>query len=306
MHIYTDINDLPHGAKHHVVVIGNFDGVHRGHMVLINKGCDIAVSLKANLAVLTFEPHPRHIFRPDDRPFRLTPPALKHELLRAAGIDTLYELKFDWDFAGQSAENFIRNILIRGLGAAHIIVGYDFRFGQMRQGTPEMIAHTGLPLTVVDPVKDKADIISSSAIRGAIRRGHIAKANDLLGWQWELRGKVEHGDKRGHDIGYPTANFDLDDTHIHPAYGVYAAHVQIEGEDIWRNAAINIGIRPMFETPKARVESFIFDFDQDIYGKTLRVRPVQFLRSEAKFETVEQLITQIDRDCEKIREILSP
>lgn len=304
MHIYTDINDLPDAAQHHVVIVGNFDGVHRGHVALINKGRDIAVSGKTNLAVLTFEPHPRTIFRPDERPFRLTPPELKREALRAVGVDTLYELPFNWDFASQSAEAFIRDILIRGLGAAHVIVGYDFRFGQMRKGTPDMIAATGMPLTIIDPVKDGSEKISSSAIRHALRRGDVDQANALLGWRWEMRGKVEHGDKRGRELGYPTANFILGEDQIHPAYGVYAAHVQIEGDDIWRGAAINIGIRPMFETEHARVESYIFDFDEEIYGKTLRVRPVQFLRGEAKFDTLDTLKAQIEQDCIQARKIL--
>ncbi len=304
MHIHTNITALPDSAKNHVVIIGNFDGVHRGHSALIDTAKTIAADLGAKIAVLTFEPHPRALFRPDERPFRLTTQAIKHERLKSCGVDTVFALNFDWGFASQSADDFINNILVNSLSAAHIIVGYDFRFGQMRKGAPDMIKAAGVPTTIIPAITDGAQVISSSAIRQAIRCGKIGAANALLDWDWEVRGQIEHGDRRGRELGYPTANFDLSDTHIHPAYGVYAARVQIQGEDMWRSAAINIGIRPMFETPKARIESYIFDFRGDIYGKTLRVRPVEHLRSEAKFDTLEALIAQMDKDCARAREIL--
>jgi riboflavin kinase/FMN adenylyltransferase len=219
-------------------------------------------------------------------------------------VDALYSLPFDWDFASQSAETFINKILIESLGAAHIVVGNDFGFGQLRKGSPKDIEAAGLPITAIEKITSgDAQVFSSSRVREALGTGHIAAANEILGWNWEMRGIVEKGDQRGRELGYPTANVKLGET-IHPAYGVYAARVQIEGEDIWREAATNIGIRPMFEVPLAQVESFIFDFDEEIYGKILRTRPVKRLRGEAKFNSLDELITQIAKDCARAREIL--
>ncbi len=310
MKIFNAVSDLPSYAKGAVVAIGNFDGVHLGHQALLAEARDLAKAQGRAFGVLTFEPHPRALFQPDAPPYRISTPELKASRLQAFGVEFLYALEFNWDFASQSAADFIRTILIDGLGAAHVVIGYDFKFGQMRKGTPSDIQVAGVAVTVIDAVADKDKAaFSSSRIRQLLRQGQIQEANHLLGWEWELRGTVVKGDQRGRELGYPTANFPLDDRMesalVHPAYGVYAGRVQIEGEDVWRNAAINIGIRPMFETPQARVESFILDFSGDIYGKILKVRPVQFLRSEAKFNSLEDLIAQMDRDCAQARGILS-
>lgn len=291
-------------AKGAAVVIGNFDGVHKGHQALLAQAAAVAQNMKAPLAVLTFEPHPRELFRPDEPPCRITPQNLKAERLEQAGVKVLFTKKFDWNFASLSAEDFIEKILKDELGAAHIIVGYDFHFGQMRKGTAEMIKQSGIPVTVIEEIKGQdGQEISSSRIRQYLRRGEIDKANALLGWDWEIRGEIVRGDQRGRELGYPTANMALGQT-LHPAYGVYAALARIEGESAWHPAAVNIGIRPMFEVPTAQVETFIFDFNREIYGKTLHVRPVARLRSEAKFSNVEDLKTQMAKDCEQAREIL--
>lgn len=304
MKLFDTYKDVPPTAKNSVVVIGNFDGVHRGHIALIEKAQAIAKDLGVNVSVLTFEPHPRKLFRPDDPPFRITPAPLKAWRLETNRIESLFSIGFDWDFASQSAEQFIQDILIDGLAAAHVVVGYNFRFGQLRKGDPAMIEAAGINTTIIDEVMEEgATKISSSQIRQALRHGRINEANKLLGWNWEVRGVVTKGDQRGRELGYPTANFALGDT-VHPCYGVYAARVQIEGENEWHGAAINIGIKPMFEVPLAEVESYIFDFDRDIYGKTIRVQPVQFLRGEAKFNSVDELIAQMDKDCMQAREIL--
>lgn len=295
MRIYQDITNLP-GC---VLAIGNFDGVHKGHQELLSRAKDLGEAL----AVLTFEPHPRRLFQPDEPPSRITPAPLKADRLKAAGVDQLITLNFDWDFASQSAESFIKNI-IRKINPAHVVVGYDFRFGQMRKGHPEMIAEAGMPLTIIEEVADDGDAkFSSSRIREAIRKGDIAQANEMLGWAWELRGEIIKGDQRGRELGYPTANMDLGEV-VHPAYGIYAVRAQIEGEEEWYNGAANIGIRPMFEVPTAQAETFIFDFDREIYGQTLRVRPVKRLRSEAKFDSLEALKTQMAEDCRQAREVL--
>lgn len=303
MQLITTLANAPRDA---VLVIGNFDGVHKGHQALIAQARQKADALGKPLGILSFEPHPRALFRPDDPPFRITSLALKAERLAAYGVDFIIALNFDWPFASQSAETFIENVLIKGLSPAHIMVGHDFRFGQLRKGTPEMITSAGLPLTLFDDVRDgQGTRYASSAVREALRLGEIQRANTMLGWEWVMQGEIRRGDRRGHEIGYPTANVGLGDT-LHPAYGVYATWVQIEGENDWRAAATNIGIRPMFELKEGQVEAYILDFpDRDIYGKTLRIKPVKRLRGEAKFDTLDALIRQIDADVAETRRILA-
>ena len=305
MKVFETHTEIPEDAKGSVVVIGNFDGVHQGHLALIQKAHEIAAEKNTKVSVLTFEPHPRKLFRPDDPPFRITPPVLKAWRMEEEGVDTLFLLPFNWDVASQKPEHFVQNVLQEGIAPAHVVVGYNFRFGQMRAGSKETIEAAGLPVSVVDEVKEKDGLqISSTQIRQALRHGHVEEANQLLGWEWEMRGVIIKGDQRGRKLGYPTANIPLGEEIVHPAYGVYAALVQIEGEEEWRPSAVNIGIKPMFKIERADVESHILDFDADIYGKVLRVRPVQFLRGEAKFDSLEELISQIEKDCLKVREIL--
>ncbi|MFP4314058.1 MAG: bifunctional riboflavin kinase/FAD synthetase [Alphaproteobacteria bacterium] len=304
MQIIKSLENFPRDLKNSVLAIGNFDGVHKGHCELLKKAQDIANAQKTAFGVLTFEPHPRKLFRPDDPPFRITPSALKLERLEKAGADFVCELHFDWDFASQSAEHFIQHILKDSLAAAHVVIGYDFCFGQLRKGTPQTIIEAGIDTIVLEKVCDDGQsALSSSRVRQALRHGKIREANDILGWQWEIRGEVKKGDQRGRDLGYPTANMGLGDC-VHPAYGVYAVQARLAGEKDWRNGAANIGIRPMFEVPTAQVETFIFDFEREIYGQTLCVRPVKKLRGEAKFNSLEELIAQMDKDCAEAREIL--
>ncbi len=296
-------DNLPVDAKGAVLVIGNFDGVHRGHRVLLNLANAIAQEKKIPLGVLTFEPHPRRLFRPDDPPFRLTPAPVKARLLEGCGVDLLFSLTFDWDFASQSAETFIDKVLKNGIAPSHIVIGDDFRFGQLRKGSADMLRETGFSVTALSKEQDGGAVISSSTIRQALAEGKIDEANHLLGWEWEIEGPVVKGDQRGRTLGFPTANVHLGET-LHPAYGVYAARVLIEGEWHWRAAAVNIGIRPMFELPLGQVEAHILDFDGDIYGKKLRVRPVKRLRGEARFENLDALVTQIRKDCAEARAVL--
>lgn len=289
-----------------VVAIGNFDGVHRGHQALLARAREIAAAQGLGFSILTFEPHPRVLFQPDEPPARITPRDIKFWRLGLSGAARVYALPFDWDFASQSAEGFIEKILKNGIGAAHVVVGGDFRFGQLRKGAPADIARAGIDVTVMDSVNDENGVaFSSSRVRAALRAGDMAGASALLGWNWEIRGAVMRGDRRGHELGYPTANMALGDT-IHPAYGVYAALVAVVDDvaEKWRPAAINIGIRPMFETKTAQVESHILDFSGDLYEKTLRVRPVKFLRGEAKFPSLDALKNQMAADCAAARQIL--
>jgi riboflavin kinase/FMN adenylyltransferase len=304
MMIFHSIDGLPETAKGAVIAIGNFDGVHRGHAELLGRAAALAKAKGVKLGVLTFEPHPRALLRPDDPPFRITPAGLKARRLAECGVELLFSLKFDWPFASQPPAQFIDRVLRHGIVPLHIVVGNDFRFGQLRKGAPDDLRVAGFEVTVLDMVADEGDDkFSSSRIRQLLRQGDIGAANEALGWEWEIAGEVVPGDRRGRTIGFPTANVHLGDT-LHPAYGVYAARVQVEGESEWRPAATNIGIRPMFELKVGQVETYIFDFDRDIYGGILRVRPVKRLRGEAKFDSLDTLVAQIRQDCEQARVIL--
>ncbi len=304
MDIYSDITQLPPHAKSAVVAIGNFDAVHRGHQQLLQSAADKARELSVPLAVMTFEPHPRRLFRPDDAPFRVTPAAVKYDRLIKAGANIVYTLPFDWDLAQLSAEQFIGDILQKYLSPSVVVVGHDFHFGHNRSGSVKFMQDNGinvLPVTLADD--GRHGIISATRIRGLIQGGHIAEANQLLGWPWEIRGVVERGDQRGRELGYPTANVPLGET-IHPSYGVYATWVQINGEATWHKAATNIGVRPMFAAPTALVEAHLLDYAGDLYGRTLRILPVQKLRDEMKFDSLPELISQIEDDCKQVRTLL--
>ena len=305
MIIYNDLIHVQDTAKGCVLVIGNFDGVHRGHQALLDRAREIAKANGLKVGVLTFEPHPRRLFQPDQPPARLTSPDMKAERLKNNNVDFLFSLPFDWGFASQSAEDFIQNILIDAINTSHVIIGYNFRFGQLRKGNADTIRDANINVETVDAIKDeKGETISSSRIRQLLRAGKNDQANKLLGWDWTVDGKIFRGDRRGHELGYPTANILLNDS-IHPAYGVYACLIQIEGEEEWLPAATNIGIRPMFEVPEGQVEAHILDFpDIDIYDKILRVRPIKRLRGEAKFDSLDDLIIQMAKDCDQTREIL--
>ena len=306
MKTVNSLNNIPDDCKGCVIAIGNFDGIHRGHQALLEKARSVGKEKGLQLGVLTFEPHPRRLFQPDQPPGRLTPASVKAQQLKQQGVDVLFALPFDWPFASQSAEEFVQNVLIDGLNAAHVVIGYDFRFGQLRKGSAETIEAVGITVDAIKQIEDdRNEIISSSRIRQLLRNGDIKQANELLGWEWEIQGTVFRGDRRGHELGYPTANLLLKDT-LHPAYGIYACRVQIEGEDGWHMAATNIGIRPMFEVAEGQVEAHILDFpDRDIYDKTIRVKLVERLRGEAKFNSVDDLVAQMEKDCAQARDILS-
>lgn len=304
MQVFDLSSPVPIDAQQAIVVIGNFDAVHLGHQFLLAEAKKIAEQKKLPLAVLTFEPHPRRLFRPDDAPFRITPIDVKLDKLQKHGVDIVYVCPFNWELAALSAQDFINQILKHKISPSEIIVGTDFHFGHNRTGNISTLQGAGFSVQCVDLKADShRGVISATRIRGAIQAGHMDDANELLGWDWEIRGAVVHGNKRGREIGYPTANVNLGET-IHPSYGVYATHVLIEGEDEWRMAATNIGIRPMFEVKTGLVEAHLLDYTGDLYDKIIRVRPVQKIRDEMKFNSINELIGQMDNDCIKIRGIL--
>jgi riboflavin kinase/FMN adenylyltransferase len=305
MDIFTDNDTISNSYKDSVIIIGNFDGMHQGHIALIKAAINDARANNKPVGLLTFEPHPRTLFQPNESPFRITPKGIKREKIENAGLDFLIELNFTRELAQKSADAFVQDILVNQIGAAHVFIGKDFRFGQNRSGSSDTIKSHGLSVTSVPIVNDAHhQKYSASQVRSNLRRGMITEANATLGWDWEVRGQVVHGDKRGREMGFPTANVPLAET-LHPAFGVYATFVQIDGDDTWYPAATNIGIRPMFETDNALVEAHILNYNSDLYGKELRIRPVQKIRDEVKYTSLEALIIQIEKDCDAIKHILS-
>lgn len=287
------------------VALGNFDGVHRGHQALLDRTVEQAKVLNAPVVALTFEPHPRRFFVPDTGPFRLTLPPAKLRLLEQYGVQAVLAQRFDETFAALSAEAFIDEVLLEGMGARHVVCGYDFTFGARRSGNVEMLRENGrkkgFGVTVLDPVTHEGEIYSSTRIREALRAGWVSEASELLGHSWEIEGVVELGDQRGRTIGFPTANVALGE-HLRPRFGVYAVRVLVDGQ--WRSAVANLGRRPTFGKLKENFEVHLFDFTGDLYGKALRVALIEFIRPEMKFGGLDQLKAQIAADREAARRLL--
>jgi riboflavin kinase/FMN adenylyltransferase len=291
------------------VALGNFDGVHRGHQTLLGRTGEHAKALGAPLVALTFEPHPRRFFVPDTGPFRLTLPPAKVRLLAQYGVQAVLAQRFDTAFAALSADAFIDEVLLKGLGARHVVCGYDFTFGARRSGNVEMLREQGkakgLGVTVLDPVMHEGEIYSSTRIREALRAGWASEAAELLGHPWEIEGPVELGDQRGRTIGFPTANVALGE-HLRPRFGVYAVRALVDGQNgsEWRDAVANLGRRPTFGKLQENFEVHLFDFAGDLYGKTLRVALIDFIRPEMKFTGLDQLKAQIAADGQAARQLL--
>lgn len=291
-------------AQNNVIVIGNLDGVHIGHQVLLKAGRAVADARGVPLTVLTFDPHPRVYFRPDTPPFLLTPDGLKGDLLRAYGADQVVTIPFDTHLAEMMPQVFMDDVLRGQLKATHVVVGSDFHFGHNRAGNIATLIQGNFIVTSVPLYTDHAGIaFSSTRIRATIQDGHIGDANAMLGWEWEIRGVVAHGDKRGRTLGYPTLNIDLGAT-ICPAHGIYAARVQVGGDETWYGSAVSLGTRPMFAVEKPLLEAHLFEFDRDVYGAPVRVHLVQKLRDEAKFGTLDDLVAQMKKDCDSARKLL--
>lgn len=309
MHVFSELSDLSSDLKGGVVAIGNFDGVHRGHQLLIGQATAEAAKQDRPTGILTFEPHPRRFFKPDDQPFGLTPTHNKAHHIEALGIDYMAVLEFTGDTAGMSAEEFIDDILIAGLGASHIVIGYDFCFGKGRKGTPELLrTHGGFEVTVIDPAATHDGIIySSTRIRDALRRGNPGQASALLGRPFEIEARVEPGQKLGRTIGFPTANLALGD-YLRPAIGIYAVRCGVvdeeTGDTSWFDGAGYYGDRPTVDGTGELFEAYLFDFNGDLYGRYLRVALIEYVREDKKFESIDALREQIAIDCQTARRIL--
>jgi riboflavin kinase/FMN adenylyltransferase len=306
METVTDTSDLAMHLRGASVAIGNFDGVHRGHQVLIKD----ARKAGQPVGVISFEPHPRRFFQPDAPPFRLTTQAEKARRLEQYGVDVLYQLPFDASMSGQEAEDFVRDILIRDLGIQHLVVGADFRFGKARKGDAILLRQMGLQhgfgVTIHDLIGDETGEFASTAIRAMVQEGRCVEASQQLGCWHTVSGPVQKGDQRGRDLGYPTANLTYGEQLI-PKYGIYASWVEVlEGSHKGTYPGVaSLGERPTFGVNAPNFEVHLFDFTGDLYGAVISVSLVKWQRGEVAFEGVDALIAQMDQDSEIARKTLS-
>lgn len=290
-----------------VVAIGNFDGMHRGHQSVLERARADADEAGVPAVVLTFEPHPRDVFKPADPVFRLTGPHAKARIAAALGLDGLVTVRFDRVFAATPAEAFVETVLVDALKAKGVAVGWNFHFGAGRTGSPAVLSdlgeRLGLAVDVVPAFIDETgQAVSSSRVRAHLMAGEIAAAAGLLGYRWFFEGLVTDGDKRGRTIGYPTANVHLPAATA-LAHGIYAVFVEIDG--VRRHGVASWGRRPTFDDGNPVFETFVFDFAGDLYGKTLTITPVSYLRPERKFDGVAALVAQMDEDSAEARAVLA-
>lgn len=308
MQLVLPNDPFPDDLRGSVVAIGNFDGLHRGHQMLLAAARAEAEARRSKWGLVTFEPHPRNFFRPRELIFPLTPLPLKARLAGALGADFVLALAFDARLAAMEPDAFVSDVLAGRLGIAHVVTGYDFHFGHGRKGGPETMQRLGRSLgfgaTIVEQVTDDSGIapFSSSSIRDALRHGHLREAALELGYWWMIEGEVVRGDQRGRTIGFPTINIVLEKG-AEPAQGIYA----VRARDVaappgisWHGAGY-FGRRPTFDTARLYAEAFLFDFDGDLYGRTLTVSFMDFIRVDRRFDSIDDLITQMDADCKEAR-----
>jgi riboflavin kinase/FMN adenylyltransferase len=300
---------FPDHLRGAVLALGNFDGFHLGHQAVVREAVEWARSEKRPAIVATFDPHPVRHFAPRVPPFRLTTLDQREELFTAAGADAMLVLHFDGALATTTAEDFVGALLAGHIGAAGVVTGEDFTFGKDRGGNVALLRSEGekhgIAARAVPPVIESGRPVSSSRIRDALKAGDCAGAARLLTRPFAIRGAVEHGDKRGRTIGYPTANLSLGN-YLRPRFGIYAvtARVLDSGEDL--QGAANLGVRPQFEPPQEWLEPYFFDFSGDLYGRAIEVALRHFLRPEAKFDSIDALTAQMEQDCERARALLMP
>jgi riboflavin kinase/FMN adenylyltransferase len=304
----SDPRRLPAGLRGGVVAIGNFDGVHRGHQAVLGRALEEAKAAGRAAVVLTFEPHPRSVIRPDGPLFRLTPAPMKACILDRLGFDAAVEIPFTHAFAEQSAEDFVTRILDHGLGVSHVVTGVDFHFGKDRQGGPAYLMEAGgrhgFGVTLVDAFRDEGtEIVSSSRIRALLAEGDLAQAAGLLGYRYTVEAGVSKGRQLGRTLGYPTANMALPaDTDL--AHGIYAVKFR-RADGTLHDGVASFGRRPTVEEDGAALlETFLFDFAGNLYGETCRVSFFSYLRGEKKFDGLDPLVAQMRRDEEEARAVL--
>ena len=294
------------GLRGAVVAIGNFDGVHRGHRAVIGVAQDLARRLGRPAAVLSFEPHPRAFFNPGEPLFRLTDEAVKLRLLASAGLDGAIVLTFDAALAGLSAESFVERILVERFAVSGAVIGFNFHFGMNRAGSPEFLKAQGkkygFAVEVVPRFEDQGRPVSSGPIRDALAAGRLDQAAEFLGYPWFVSGEVIHGDKRGRELGFPTANLKLDAA-CGLRHGIYA--VRVAADERRYSGVASFGRRPMFDTGAVLLEVFLFDFAGDLYGQNIDVAFIEWIREERMFDSAGALIQQMQDDSRIAREVLA-
>lgn len=299
---------LPAPLRGAIIALGNFDGFHAGHQAVAGEAIDWAHAEGRPSIIATFDPHPVRFFKPDVPPFRLTTLEQRHELYLAAGATAMLVFHFDGELAGTSAQDFITDILVERLGAHGVVTGGDFTFGQGAKGNVDMLrvlgGAKGLQARIVTAVESAGETVSSSAIRAALREGDPQLAARLLTRPFAVRAIVEHGDKKGRELGYPTANLALEN-YQRPRYGVYAITGTVLSSGERLQGAANIGVRPQFEPAKELLEPHFFDFDGDLYGQEIEVAFHHFLRGEARFASLDELTAQMEKDCTEAKRLLS-
>ena len=297
IHGWRGLDPADRGAA---VAIGNFDGVHRGHQRVIAAAAEAARAAGVPLAAAVFDPHPRRWFQPDAEPFRLTTDAQRARALAEVGVERLHVLPFDAEMAGMTDAAFAEQVLAQGLGAAHVAAGFDFTFGKGRSGNGDLLRlygeRFGFGVTVVPEVADEEGLkLSSSAVRLALEAGRPEQAADVLGRPFAIEGEVVHGDKRGRELGYPTANVPLGD-YLRPRFGVYATRTRLPDGRVLPGVS-SLGVRPMFALPSPLLEVWLFDFDDDLYGQVIETELTAFLRPEEQFDSLDALKAQVAADA---------
>jgi riboflavin kinase/FMN adenylyltransferase len=304
--VVRDGEELPSNLRRAFVAIGNFDGVHRGHRAVIDRAIELAGDDRRPAIALTFEPHPRAFFRKDQPLFRLTPEPEKLRLLAAAGLDGAVVMHFDGKLAAVTAEDFVQDTIIKRLSASGLVIGANFQFGRRRQGNADFLREQGeergFEVEVVKPLLFRGKPVSSSAIREALAKGEVEEAAKLLGYTWFVSGKVIHGEKRGRELGYPTANIALD-PNCGLAHGIYAVRARVRGEV--RDGVASFGRRPTFGDGAPLLEVFLFGFDGDLYDEEIDVAFLGWIRPEQKFSSADELTRQMDADSQAAREKLA-
>jgi riboflavin kinase/FMN adenylyltransferase len=299
--------DLAPEVRGASVALGNFDGVHRGHRLVIAEAAKAARALKAPLGVIRFTPHPASLLRPDDEPYLLMTPAQQTRALEALGVEMLYDLPFE-QVTLLSDEDFSRDVLASGLGVRHVAAGFDIRFGHGRSGDSESLVRLGeqygFSVSIAPRVAENGAKVSSSAARAAVRAGEVDKAARILGRPFAIEGVVVEGQHLGRKLGYPTANVFLGD-YVRPKLGSYATRTRLADGRVVPGVA-NIGQNPTTGLVDARLEVWLFDFDEDLYGQTIETELVAFIRPEARFDSLDDLIRTIGEDAAKAKAILCP